>query len=116
MSADVSYTTGELDVSSYSWSSASSTSITTNWWQKYGRIVEFQLVFTTGSRISAGNKFAAGLPRPAQAGAFVCLGQNSNVQVEYKGGGDTEHGALQAVQGFSLLTEYIVHGIYISES
>lgn len=107
MNADLAYSSGELTLIGYSLENAT---ITENWWQKYGRIVEFQLIFTTASSISAENQLAGGLPRAAQSGTFTTFGTTGNVVVKNQSGGAYLENTV------FMNGTVVLHGVYISET
>ena len=107
MNADLSYSSGELTLTGFSLENAT---ITENWWQKYGRIVEFQIIFTPSSSISSGNKLAGVLPRVVQSGTFTTFGTAGNVVVKNQSDG-------AYLESTALMSGSVtIHGIYISES
>lgn len=116
VSTEASITVGEIDTSSYGWAIHSNTTIEENWWLKYGRFVEFQLIFTSGQNISAAADIAKGIPKPAMAGTYSCLGSIAKVNV-YGGTYSTDtYGTLRTVTAISSGVRTVLHGIYISET
>ena len=114
MSADASFETGEMDLSSYSWYRNEYTTVEENWWVKYGRFVEFQLIFTSGIGISKGNTMAKGLPEPAEHGTMACLGSIAKVKV---GGGtyvSDKYGTLQTTTLIEFGVRTVLHGVYVA--
>lgn len=107
MNADLSYTSGELTLTGFELENAT---VTENWWQKYGRIVEFQIIFTPSSSISAGQKLAGGLPRAVQSGTFTTFGTTGNVVVKNQSDGAYLENTA------SMSGSVTLHGVYISES
>lgn len=107
MNADLSYKSGELTLTGFELENAT---ISENWWQKYGRIVEFQIIFTPSSSISTGKKLAGGMPRTVQSGTFTTFGTTGNVVVK-----NQSDGAYLENTVFMNGT-VVLHGVYISES
>lgn len=107
MNADLAYSSGELTLTGFSLENAT---ISENWWQKYGRIVEFQLIYTTSSSISSGNQLAGGLPRVVQSGTFTTFGTTGNVVVKNQSDGAYLENTV-FMDG-----SYVLHGVYIAES
>lgn len=107
MNADLSYTSGELTLTGFELENAT---ISENWWQKYGRIVEFQIIFTPSSSISTGEKLAGGMPRAVQSGTFTTFGTTGNVVVKNQSDG-------AYLENTVFMNEtYVLHGVYISET
>ena len=107
MNADLSYSSGEMTLTGFK---LENETVTENWWQKYGRIVEFQIIFTTSSSISAGNKLAGVLPRVVQSGTFTTFGTTGNVVVKNQSDGAYLENTV------SMNGSVTLHGVYISES
>lgn len=107
MNADLSYTSGEMTLAGFILENAT---VTENWWQKYGRIVEFQIIFTPSSGISTGEKLAGGLPRAVQSGTFTTFGTTGNVVVKNQSGGAYLENTVYMSGSVTL------HGVYISET
>lgn len=107
MNADLSYSSGELTLIGYSLENAT---ISENWWQKYGRIVEFQIIFTASSSIATGNNLAGGLPRAVQSGTFTTFGTTGNVVVKNQSDGAYLENTA------SMSGSVTLHGVYISET
>lgn len=114
MSADASFTTGEMDVSEYSWSGSSYTTIEENWWVKYGRFVEFQLIFTSGNAIGKGNGVAKGLPEPAMHGTMACLGSIAKVRVDGGTYVSDRYGTLKTNTPIASGVRTVLHGVYVA--
>lgn len=112
MSAEMSITVGEFNTTGYS--VISSADIEENWWIKYGRFVEFQLIFTSTRTISASNTVTDGLPIPAQNNTFACLESQSPVRVSVTSS-YPQSGCLTAVNSLSA-SRHVLHGVYIAES
>ena len=108
MSADLAYTSGELSTEGCT---LENVTLTENWWQKYGRIVEFQIVYT-GSGFSTGSMLAKGLPRAAISDTYIGLASCYNVKVS----NTTGEAYIESIITASGTEERILHGIYISES
>lgn len=107
MNADLSYTSGELTLTGFK---LENETVSENWWQKYGRIVEFQIIFTPSSSISAGQKLAGGLQRAVQSGTFTTFGTTGNVVVKNQSDGAYLENTA------SMSGSVTLHGVYISES
>ena len=107
MNADLSYTSGELTLTGFR---LENETVTENWWQKYGRIVEFQIIFTPSSSISTGKSLAGGLPRAVQSGTFTTFGTTGNVVVKNQSGGAYLENTVYMSGSVTL------HGVYIAES
>lgn len=107
MNADLSYTSGELTLTGFILENAT---VTENWWQKYGRIVEFQIIFTPSSSITTGKSLAGGLPRAVQSGTFTTFGTTGNVVVKNQSGGAYLENTVYMSGSVTL------HGVYISET
>ena len=107
MNADLSYTSGELTLTGFR---LENETVTENWWQKYGRIVEFQIIFTPSSSISTGKSLAGGLPRAVQSGTFTTFGTTGNVVVKNQPGGAYLENTVYMSGSVTL------HGVYIAES
>lgn len=107
MNADLSYSSGEMTLTGFK---LENETVTENWWQKYGRIVEFQIIFTTSSSVAAGNKLAGVLPRVVQSGAFTTFGTTGNVVVKNQSDGAYLENTV------SMSGSVTLHGIYIAEA
>ena len=107
MNADLSYTSGEMTLTGFE---LENETVTENWWQKYGRIVEFQIIFTPSSSITTGKSLAGGLPRAVQSGTFTTFGTTGNVVVKNQSGGAYLENIVYMSGSVTL------HGVYISET
>lgn len=115
MSTNMSMTTGEMNF--LSTSDIGSGSIEENWWIKYGRFVEFQLIFTNNEyTISNGTFIAKGLPKPMMAGTFSSLDEYGQVTVQNGKYVSDEFGRLKANSDLTVAKRHILHGVYIAES
>lgn len=107
MNADLSYTSGEMTLTGFELENAT---VTENWWQKYGRIVEFQIIFTPSSGISTGESLAGGMPRVVQSGTYTTFGTTGNVVVKNQSDGAYLENTV------SMNGSVTLHGVYISET
>ena len=116
MSAEASITVGEIDTSTYGWAIHSNTTIEENWWLKYGRFVEYQLIVTSGENISDDSDLAKGVPKPAMSGTYTCLGSIAKIIVNNGFYTSDTFGVLKTVTAISSGVRTVLHGVYISET
>ena len=116
MSMDASFEVGEIDLSSYGWYRDQHTTVEENWWIRYGRFIEFQLIFTSGAAIASDQVMAQGLPKPAMAGTYTCLGTVAKVTVNHGTYTSDNFGTLRTVTTIPANTRTVLHGVYIAEA
>lgn len=92
--------------------------VTENWWQRYGNLVEFCICFTSDRGITKDYEIAYGCPKPIKNEIFGCLENQSLCYVSQFRRYDTSTTRTPSIRAQSALsanTEYNVHGFYIAE-
>lgn len=113
--ASATYEQGEFTIENrYTYS----LTVTENWWQRYGNLVEFCICFTSDRGITKDYEIAYGCPKPIENEIFGCLENQSLCYVSQSRRYDTSTTRTPSIRAQSALsanTEYNLHGFYIAE-